>query len=63
MSGPAMAEAHFYLAGIYERQGRESEAAHELELYLKEAKNINNPAAIKTMIEKLKEKAKDKVKK
>ena len=62
LGGAAMAEAHFYLAGAYEKQGRYSEASRELEIYLKEAKDINDPVEIRSMIEKLKEKAKEKPK-
>jgi tetratricopeptide (TPR) repeat protein len=52
-----VADVHFYLAGIYNKQQKYSEAARELELFLKEAKNIKDPAQIKGMITKLKEKA------
>ena len=50
------AEAHFYLAGIYNKQERYREAWGELELYLKESKDIKDPAQVKAMIEKLKAK-------
>ncbi len=53
--GAAAAEVHFYLAGMYNKQEKFHEAWAELELYLKEAKNVKDPAQIKTMIEKLKE--------
>ena len=53
-----VADVHFYLAGIYNKQQKYSEAARELELFLKEAKNIKDSAQIKGMIAKLKEKAK-----
>lgn len=62
MGGTAMAEAHFYLAGIYEKQAKYSEAVRELELFLKDAKNVNDPAQIKSVIEKLRGKAKEKSK-
>lgn len=62
MGGKAMADAHFYLAGIYEKQGRYAEAAQQLELYLKEASDIKDPEQIKVMIERLNEKAKGKPK-
>jgi PII-like signaling protein len=39
-----------------------SEASRELEIYLKEGKNIKDRAQIKSMIEKLKEKAKERPK-
>jgi tetratricopeptide (TPR) repeat protein len=53
-----VADVHFYLAGIYNKQQKYSEAVRELELFLKEAKNIKDSAQIKGMIAKLKEKAK-----
>lgn len=56
LGGAAAAEAHFYLAGIYEKQGRFAAAAAELEAYLKEAKDINDPDKIRAMIRSLKEK-------
>jgi len=59
LGGAAMAEAHFYLANLYERQGRYSQARHELELYLKEAKDVPDPTQIRSMIEKLNAKAKE----
>ncbi len=62
LGGTAMADAHFYLAGLYEKQGQYSEAVRELELFLKESKNNNNAAQIKSLIEKLREKAKEKSK-
>ncbi len=60
LGGAAAAEAHFYLAGLYEKQKRFAAAAVELELYLKEAKDINAPDKIREMIRGLKEKAKTK---
>jgi Flp pilus assembly protein TadD len=56
LGGSAAAEAHFYLAGLFNKQGKYREAGRELELFLKESKNVKDPAQIKTMIEKLKEK-------
>jgi tetratricopeptide (TPR) repeat protein len=56
MGGAAAAEAHFYLAGLSNKQGDYREARQELELFLREAKNVKDPARIKAMIEKLKEK-------
>lgn len=58
LGGAAAAEAHFYLAGIYEKQQQLEDAISELELYLKEAKDLNNPDQIREMIKSLKEKAK-----
>ena len=56
VGGFAAAEAHFYLAGIYEKQNRFALAATELELYLKEAKDIPSADNIREMIRSLKEK-------
>jgi tetratricopeptide (TPR) repeat protein len=52
-----VADVHYYLAGIYNKQQKYSEAAGELELFLKEAKDIKDRGQIKGMIAKLKEKA------
>lgn len=57
MGGAAMAEAHFYLANVYEKQQHYPEAARELELYLKDAKDIPDPEHVRSMIERLKQKA------
>jgi tetratricopeptide (TPR) repeat protein len=54
--GAAAAEARLYLAGLYNRQDRYRAAWQELEIYLKEAKDIKDRSQIKSMIEKLKEK-------
>ena len=56
LGGEQAAEAHFYLAGIYNKQGKYSDAARELELYLKEAKDLKDRARIVEMINKLKAK-------
>lgn len=58
LGGPAAAEAHYYLTGLYNKQERYREAWQELELYLKEAKNLKDPNQIKAMIANLKEKEK-----
>lgn len=58
LGGSAAAEAHFYLAGVYEKQRRFAAAAAELELYLKEAKEINDTDKIREMIRNLKQKEK-----
>lgn len=58
--GTAAAEAHFYLAGLYNKQGKHRQAREELEHFLKDSKNIKDPAQIRAMIEKLKEKEKAK---
>ncbi|MBI1765920.1 MAG: tetratricopeptide repeat protein [Acidobacteria bacterium] len=59
LGGAAAAEAHFYLAGLYNKQDKFHEAWTELELYLKEGKNLKDPGQIKAMIEKLKEREKN----
>ncbi|MGH9874260.1 MAG: tetratricopeptide repeat protein [Pyrinomonadaceae bacterium] len=51
-----VAEVHWYLAGIYDKQKKFSEAARELELYLKEAKNLRDKNQIRGMIERLRAK-------
>ena len=60
LGGAQAADAHLYLAGLYNKQERYAEAAKELELYLREATNVKNSAPIKETITKLKEKAKAK---
>ena len=55
LGGDKVAEAHWYLAGIYNQQKRYSDAIRELETYLKEAKDAD-PAKVKEMINKLKAK-------
>jgi tetratricopeptide (TPR) repeat protein len=56
VGGSAAAEAHFYLAGLYNKQEKYGDARQELEAYLKDAKNLKDPAQIKAMIENLKQK-------
>jgi tetratricopeptide (TPR) repeat protein len=58
IGGQAAAEAHYYLTGLYNKQERYHDAWQELELFLKEAKNVKDPAQIKAMIANLKEKEK-----
>jgi len=58
IGGEAAAEAHFYLAGLFNKQERYSDARQELEQFLKEGKNVKDQTQIKAMIEKLKEKEK-----
>lgn len=58
LGGPAAAEAHYYLTGLYNKLERYREAWQELELFLKESKNVKDPAQIKAMIANLKEKEK-----
>jgi tetratricopeptide (TPR) repeat protein len=57
----AAAEAHFYLASVYEKQQHFTAAVAELELYLKESKEIKDPGYIREIIRGLKEKAKQAV--
>lgn len=56
LAGAQVAEAHLYLAGIYDKQQRYREAWQELELFLKEAKDLKDPTQIRALIEKLKAK-------
>lgn len=58
LGGTAAAEAHYYLTGLYNKQERYREAWQELELFLKEAKNVKDPTQIKAIIANLKEKEK-----
>ncbi|MGH9849133.1 MAG: tetratricopeptide repeat protein [Blastocatellia bacterium] len=58
IGGAEAAEAHFYLAGLYNKQGRYRQARQELESFLRQSKNVKDPAQIKAMIERLKEKEK-----
>jgi tetratricopeptide (TPR) repeat protein len=51
-------EVHLYLAALYNRQERFAAAVAELELFLKEAKDIKNRAQIEEMLSKMKAKAK-----
>lgn len=60
LGGVAAAEAHFYLAGIYEKQQRFAAAAAELELYLKDATEVTDADKVREMISGLKKKEKDK---
>lgn len=58
LGGQGAAEAHYYLTGLYNKLERYHEAWQELESFLKEAKNLKDPAQIKAMIYSLKEKEK-----
>jgi Flp pilus assembly protein TadD len=60
LGGAGAADAHLYLAGLYNKRERFGEAWRELELYLKEAKGLKDTTAIKEMITKLKAKEKTK---
>lgn len=56
--GSEAADAHLYLAGIYNKREKYIEASRELELYIKEARGLKDKTQIKEMIAKLKAKAK-----
>lgn len=58
LGGPAVAEARVYLATIYEKQQHYAAAVTELELYLKEAKDLKDPEQIQNTIRALKAKQK-----
>ena len=60
LGGEHAADAHLYLAGLYNKQERYDQAVRELELYLKESKNLKDTTQIKAMIDKLKAKNKTK---
>jgi Tfp pilus assembly protein PilF len=60
LGGASAADAHLYLAGIYNKRERYAEAWRELELYLKEARGLKDTTQIKEMIAKLKAKEKTK---
>ena len=60
LGGAGAADAHLYLAGIYNKRERYPDAVRELELYLKEAKGLKDPTQIKEMITKMKAKGKGK---
>jgi len=53
-----VADVHFYLAGIYNRQGKYDDAIRELELFLKEAEDVKDPKQITALIERLRRKLK-----
>jgi predicted Zn-dependent protease len=59
LGGAQAVDVHFYLASIYNKQGKYPEAIKELEVYLKEGKDIDR-AKIKAAIESLKAKEKAK---
>lgn len=58
LGGVAAAEAHFYLASVYEKLQQFAAAVAELELYLKESKELKEPGYIREIIRGLKEKEK-----
>lgn len=53
-----VADVHFYLAVIYNRQRKYSAAIRELELFLKEAEDVKDRTKIKGLIERLQAKVK-----
>jgi TolA-binding protein len=61
LGGEQAADAHLYLAGIYNKRTNYTRAIAELELYLKEARDVKDPGRIRSMIESLraKERAKN----
>jgi tetratricopeptide (TPR) repeat protein len=54
------ADAHLYLAGLYDKRQKYCDAWRELELYLKEAKGLKDTTQVREMIAKLKEKDRSK---
>lgn len=60
IGGAEAAEAYFYLAGLYNKQGQYRKAWQALEAFLRASRNVKDPAQVKVMIEKLKEKEKTK---
>src|SRR5262249_37148258 len=47
LGGAEAAEAHFYLAGLYNKQAKYRQARQELELLLKQSKTLKDPAQIR----------------
>jgi tetratricopeptide (TPR) repeat protein len=60
LGGTNAADAHLYLAGIYNKQEKYGEAWRQLEIYLKEAKGLKDKSQIQEMIAKLKAREKTK---
>lgn len=60
LGGKGVAEAHFYLASVYEKQRRYDAAIAELERYLKESKVVKNPEKVREWMQSLKERSKQK---
>lgn len=60
LGGAQVAESHWYLAGIYNKQERYGEAWRQLEIYLKEARDLKDKQKINELIAKLKAKEKAK---
>ena len=56
--GADAADAHLYLAGIYNKREKFGDAWRELELYVKEAKGLKDKSQLREMIARLKAKEK-----
>jgi tetratricopeptide (TPR) repeat protein len=56
LGGELVPDVHLYLAGIYDKQKKYGEAVRELELFLKEGKDLDE-SKVKAMIAKLRTKA------
>lgn len=56
LGGEQVADVHMYLAGIYDKQKKYDEAVRELELLLKEGKDLDE-SKVKAMIARLRSKA------
>lgn len=56
LGGGQVPDVHLYLAGIYDKQKKYTEAVRELELFLKEGKDLDE-SKVKAMIAKLRTKA------
>src|SRR3712207_6486952 len=54
LGGEQVPDVHLYLAGIYDKQKRYAEAVRELELFLKEGKDLDE-SKVKAMIAKLRD--------
>ena len=60
LGGTGVAEAHYYLASVYEKQRQYDAAIAELERYLKESKVVKNPEKVREWIQSLREISKQK---
>jgi len=58
LAGGDVAEVHYYLAGIHDKQRRYSDAIRELKLFLKQSRDVIDRNLIKRMIERLEMKSK-----
>lgn len=59
LGGEQVPDVHLYLAGIYDKQKKYDEAVRELELFLKEGKDLDE-SKVKVMITRLRAKAESK---